>query len=67
MAREVREWIELRDEVLDEVARHAFDFAAARAACLAAAPGSPERAEQARRAGVAAAGISAWAGVPAQP
>ena len=61
VARETREWIELRDEVLDEITQHYFARAAALAE-LRRASDPIEAARWRRRAAEAAAGIDAWTG-----
>lgn len=60
VAREVREWIELRDEILDETGRLYFDRQAAAEACAQLPPGDPERAALTRRMNAAGAGLDAW-------
>lgn len=61
-AREVRAWIALRDDVLDEVNQLFFERERALARASLLSPGNPERPVLESRAAELAAGLDAWTG-----
>jgi hypothetical protein len=61
-SRETREWLELRDEILDEVTQQYFERRRALHEAALATPGSPESERLRLRAAEMAAGIDAWTG-----